>query len=560
MTLYLKHAVISRRKFLKRSSEVGVAFAATGTGLGAMLSEPSSPSAAGDVEVSEAGRRAQQSFEIRCDSARADTRQENPTPTTNGDEERYGDKRANFAKTLPHDELGEVKLDSYAAWISILAGGDPGQFERIPRDPLAVAKLNDPQATYAFDMVGIDSHATHLPPPPAFASAEMAVEMAELYWQALTADVPFQNYEASPLIAAALSDLNAFSTPGSSLAGKITSGTLFRGETVGDLIGPYISQFLWLDIPYGIKTIDQRYRFPRRNQHFLTDFAAWLACQRGAQSAAKLQFDSLPRYICSSREIVEYVHQDFSFQAYVNAALIMLTLGGEAFSPTNPYRGSKTQFGDITFGNKNVLSLVAQASLLGQKGAYYHKWLVHRRLRPECFGGRIEVHLSGRKSYDIHPEILHCDGIARVKATHGSWLLPGAYPEGCPTHPSYPAAHASNAGACATILKAFFNEDYPLPDPVGATADGTDLVPWKGEPLTLGNEINKLAGNIALARDAAGVHYRSDSINGLFVGEEQALGLLCDYSRTYNERFDGFILSTFRGEKVRILNGELKPV
>jgi hypothetical protein len=35
-----------------------------------------------------------------------------------------------------------------------------------------------------------------------------------LYWQALTADVPFQNYEASPLIAAALSDLNAFSTPG----------------------------------------------------------------------------------------------------------------------------------------------------------------------------------------------------------------------------------------------------------------------------------------------------------------------------------------------------------
>jgi hypothetical protein len=71
-------------------------------------------------------------------------------------------------------------------------------------------------------------------------------------------------------------------------------------------------------------------------------------------------------------------------------------------------------------------------------------------------------------------------------------------------------------------------------------------------------EINKLAGNIALGRDAAGVHYRSDSVNGLFVGEEQALGLLCDYSRTYNERFDGFVLSNFRGEKIRVLNGELK--
>ena len=202
--------------------------------------------------------------------------------------------------------------------------------------------------------------------------------------------------------------------------------------------------------------------------------------------------------------------------------------------------------------------MVAQAALLGQKGAYYHKWSVHRRLRPECFGGRIEVHLSGRKPYDIDPEILNCDALARVKAANGSWLLPAAFPEGCPTHPSYPAAHAANAGACATILKAFFNEDFPLPNPVEATVDGSDLAPWKGQPLTLGNEINKLANNIALGRDAAGVHYRSDSINGLLVGEEQALSLLCDYSRTYNERFDGFVLSSLHGEKIRILNGELK--
>ena len=119
-------------------------------------------------------------------------------------------------------------------------------------------------------------------------------------------------------------------------------------------------------------------------------------------------------------------------------------------------------------------------------------------------------------------------------------------------------AHATTAGARVTILKAFFNENYPLFHPVEATADGTNLAPWKGQPLTLGNEINKLASNIALGRDAAGVHYRSDSISGLFVGEEQALGLLCDYSRTYNERFDGFVLSTFIGDKVSVVNGELK--
>jgi hypothetical protein len=63
------------------------------------------------------------------------------------------------------------------------------------------------------------------------------------------------------------------STPGGCLTTKITSGTLFRGETVGELVGPYISQFLWLEIPYGIKTIDQRYRFPGRNQYFLKRFS-----------------------------------------------------------------------------------------------------------------------------------------------------------------------------------------------------------------------------------------------------------------------------------------------
>jgi hypothetical protein len=307
---------------------VGIAAAASSTGFGAMRPDVDSPSAAGKAEPTKVQSRAQQSLTIRCDSARADTRQTDPPPTNNGDEKRYADKRANFTKTLPHDELGEVEPDAYSKWLSILVDGDPSRFEDVPRDPRAVAKLDDPQATYAFDLAGIDSHATHLPPPPAFASGQMATEMAELYWEALAADVPFQNYKESPLIAAALSDLNAFSHPlGPSSTGKITAGTLFRGETAGDLIGPYISQFLWLEIPYGIKMIDQRYRFPSRNQKFLTDYAEWLACQRGTEPGVKIQFDSQPRYICSNRELAEYVHQDFSFQAYSNAALIMLRFG-----------------------------------------------------------------------------------------------------------------------------------------------------------------------------------------------------------------------------------------
>jgi hypothetical protein len=229
--------------------------------------------------------------------------------------------------------------------------------------------------------------------------------------------------------------------------------------------------------------------------------------------------------------------------------------GDDVLSPTNPYRGSRTQFGDITFGNKNLLTMLAQASLLAQKVAYYHKWQVHRRARPESFGGRIDVHLSNRKSYDIHVAVLDSEGVARVKAATGSWLLPAAYPEGCPTHPSYPAAHGVNAGACATVLKAFLDENFQIKQPVEAAADGLRLEPWGGEPLSLGGEIDKLASNIALARDAAGVHFRSDSIEGLKLGEAVGIGLLADYSRTYNERFDGFVLTRFSGEKVCVANG-----
>lgn len=551
---------VSRRRFLQGSSGAGVAIAAASAGLGATILAQRK-SQAMEVGPLDLNQRSEMAFQIRQDAAQDHLKEKRSPQATNGDEERYADKRACFSKTLPHNELGEVDPKAYAALLSTLASGDPARFEQIPLAPQAEAKLNNPQATYAFELVSVDPHATRLEPPPAFASAKMACEMGEVYWQALTIDVPFREYESNQLIAAAVSDLNAFSEPiGSKSGGKVTPLTLFRGETAGDFVGPYVSQFLWLDIPYGIKTIDQQYTFPTRRQAFLTDYQAWLDCQRGVKPKTKLQFDSQPRFICSNRELAEFVHQDFSFQPYLNAALIVLELGDEAMSATNPYHNSKTQFGDITFGNKNVLSMVALAGLIGQKGAWYQKWLVHRRLRPESFAGRIENQLSGKKSYDIHADILNCDAVSRLMSANRTRMLPVAYAEGCPTHPAYPAAHACTAGACATVLKAFFNEDFVIPKPVRATADGSALEPWQGENLTLGNEINKLASNISLGRDAGGVHYRADGIQGMLVGEDMAIGLLRDYSRTYNERFDGFVLTKFDGQKIKIAKGNVMSV
>jgi len=96
------------------------------------------------------------------------------------------------------------------------------------------------------------------------------------------------------------------------------------------------------------------------------------------------------------------------------------------------------------------------------------------------------------------------------------------------------------------------NESYEISQAVEASADGRGLEPWRGKALTLGGEIDKLASNIALARDAAGVHFRSDSVEGLKLGEAVAIGLLADYSRTYSERFDGFVLTRFDGGRVRV--------
>ena len=150
----------------------------------------------------------------------------------------------------------------------------------------------------------------------------------------------------------------------------------------------------------------------------------------------------------------------------------------------------------------------------GTKASWYHKWSVHRRLRPEEYGGRVHNHKTGAAGYPLHPQVLKAQAAARVFRKYGTYLLPQEFPESCPIHPAYPAGHAVLAGACVTILKAFFDESWVIPNPVVASADGLSLEPWTGAPLPVGNELDKLAGNIAMGRDAAGVHWRSDCHRG----------------------------------------------
>jgi membrane-associated phospholipid phosphatase len=225
---------------------------------------------------------------------------------------------------------------------------------------------------------------------------------------------------------------------------------------------------------------------------------------------------------------------------------------GAPLDAGNPYLGSLTQDGFPTFGGPHILHLVGIVGNLALKAAWFQKWLVHRRLRPEEFAGRIHNNKIGAASYPINSEILDSDAVDEVFAKYGTYLLPQAYPEGCPTHTAYPSGHASFAGACTTVLKAFFDESFVIPNPVEVSADGLSLDPYTGPDLTVGNELNKLASNIGFGRDFAGLHWRSDIIEGLKLGEQVSILALAEMRLTFNEDFNGFSLTKFDGTQITI--------
>jgi hypothetical protein len=222
----------------------------------------------------------------------------------------------------------------------------------------------------------------------------------------------------------------------------------------------------------------------------------------------------------------------------------------------NPYTHSLTQAGFATFGTPHLCSLLGQAANCALKAVWYHKWYVHRTLRPEAYSGLVHWTMTGKAKYPVHPQILSSHAVDQVFRKYGTYFLPVAYVEGCPQHPSYGQGHAAIAGACVTILKAFFNTDsIVFPNPVQASSDGLSLVPYMGSDashMTLGNELNKLAGNISLARNFAGIHWRSDYDQALRLGETVAISLLRDQRMTFNERFKGFTFSKFDSTQANV--------
>ncbi len=540
--------LLTRRGFLAGAAGLGgAAFATGGILTAAEAAAKSRPAPA--VAASAGDRRLAQAFDVRMQAARRERDLGPGVHLTNGEEDSLPGRIACYSKGLPHDRSGNVDLKAYDVYLRALRSGRPEDFERIPLG--GFVKLANPQSAWACELIGPDSSQVPCPPPPGFASPEQGGEIAELYWQALLRDVPFAEYGSHPGVEKAAADLSALAAfTGSRRDGGVTPDTLFRGATAGDLVGPYVSQFLWKPIPFLPIRIEQKIRTAVPGVDYMTDFDGWLAIQNGALAGVN-RFDEAPRFIRNGRDLGEYVHRDFTYQSFLSACLIALKAGTQP-DGGNPYKHSRTQGSFTTFGQPFLFYLLAVVTQAALKGCWYEKWAVHRRLRPEEYAGRIEAHASGRARYPLPDGLLDSPAVAAVRERYRTALLPQAYPEGSPTHPSYPAGHAVISGACATVLKACLDESHVLPEPVQASPDGLSLQPWKGADLTVGGELDKLAANISLSRDFAGLHWRSDAVAGLHLGEEVAIRTLEELSLTGNELFAGWSLKRFDGRRVTV--------
>jgi hypothetical protein len=502
----------------------------------------------GSSAVSSVDPRIEKATEIRTRAAKLQSlRQLAPTPS-NGDETNLPEYIGCFAKGLPHTPSGLVEPQAYTALLKALKTGEFADFERLPR--AGGRTLSNPISAFAFHLEGGDPHTFEIPPAPSIASSACQFDSSELYWQSLCRDVPFAQYQTSPVIQQAAAHLGT------------TPANAFRGPTKGDLDGPYISQFLLKPIPYGAGRLEQRYNVPLPGSDFMTTLNEWSQIQTGISPWLEVTYDPVPRYIRNGRDLSEFVHYDFAYQAHLAAALILINANAKSIhncnqfkSGSNPYRYSTIQDGFATFGPAEACDWLGRVTTAALKAAYFQKWSVHRRVRPEALGGLIHSNRTGLRKYPVHDSVLNSPAVDATFAKHGSYLLPQAYPEGCPLHPSYPSGHASIAGACAVILKACYDGTMLLPACVEPSDDGTKLVPCKNYSPTINDEINKLAFNIAMGRDWAGIHYRSDTLAGLQLGEAVGISVLQDLVTTFTETFRGLSLERFDGTRITILPG-----
>lgn len=559
----------NRRQFIGQAGSATAAVVAAGViGLEPLLGGKGSVAEASVVNYDSAAR-ATASFNYRTSTAQAENINIGVQPD-NGDASRFTDFSGSYSKALLHDALGVPNATSWRSLRHALRTGNFSDFENIivgtpgggPN-----SRENGPQASLAFDLEGLDSHACVIPPAPSVASAQTAAEQVEHYWAALLNDVPFTQYSTNSLVAQAVGDMNNLSFLNSSQNNQfpfpVTPRNLFRGQFVrgdGNVQGPYISQFMVQPTFFGSQPLSQQYRtflpVGGGGSEFMTSVSEYQLVQNGGDSGRQLAFDPHFRFVRNGRDLAAYTHVDVLFQQYFVAFLVLAGIGAPP-NPGNPYVGSRTEKAFATLGGPDSAGTLSEMATRALKAAWFHKWIVDMRMRPEEYGALVQVRLdennnnrpTPQAARALHEDVLNSAALPITRSTYGSFLLPQPFPEGSPTHPCYPTGHGTVGGACITALKFFFDCNQrirPLLNNAGRevvvpSTDGLSLNTYlrsDRDNLDINGELNKLAYNISFGHGIhAGIHFRSSTYWSILLGEQVALSVLQDRARSYNEPF-----------------------
>ena len=494
----------------------------------------------------------------------------------NEEEERYECLYYNgsYTKGLNHNSItGHLQSSAdYKNFVCALINNNQQKLSLIPMAPKFELKMVDPLGSLSSPLIGADKCFFHLCNPPTLHSKTGAAEMIELYSMALTRDMSFINYNTNPLITTVLKYMNNEDVlkylQDYSPKNIINSSTIFRGPFKGDQVGPYISQLLYLNIPMGALTIAQIYEvyiskeasirigitneWGRNNTEIINIQNTYISRLPPLPPRSSL----LQRYIFNGRSLAETVHSNPVYQFYYHSTLILNELGALP-NPTLPQYPNQKSF---IIGGESIQCMLGELSGIALEHAWYWKWQVYRKLRPEVFGLWIDNIKNNRVSndkYGIEDLILNNAILNDIKNANSKWgftdsyTLSLTYREGSPLDPTYPSSHAVVSGACCTLLKIFYDSEQlwsSLPGLSGninrrilpsnvtgpliqADELGERLVNYTGTDagkITIYGEINKLASNIGFGRSWAGVNYRTDVTKGILLGEEIAIEYMKD--------------------------------
>lgn len=482
---------------------------------------------------------------------------------------RHANYNGSFHKGLQHNLVDGRLVDPkiYEKMIYCINHNDQKSLAKIPLALNSTLKFVNPLASNATILIGAQQDELLIDVPPALDSKEAAAEMVELYCQVLARDVPFIEYptnmEILPNILQIMNEQEILKNlPYYSPHGSITRKTLFQGPISNTHVGPHISQFLLLNIPKGNTIIEQKYIQPLPKSMALGRIE-WGINARETIDIQNGNLNLLPPtnnenyklgYIYSGRSLAEFVHNDPPFQMYLDASEILNGLGAKKNIgfPAYPNHMPFITNGGLPY-IATTLGLVCGEAL---KHSWYWKWSLSRKLRLDVFGLWIDNvkndRVSNKFNFNISDTVLSnriMDDIKLYNSTYGdnsSYTLSLTYREGSPLHPSYPSGHAVISGACCTALKIFYDTSHlwsSLPgvkntvlspniaNPVISSADGKSLQSYlepDANQMTIDGEINKLASNAGFGRNWAGVHYRSDIVQGLNLGEQVAIHVMED--------------------------------